>query len=278
MNRAWIAVVLVASGASAADRVIRAPGSCLIEGVTKDGRYLTWTGNDGEGDPEQRLVVRDLISGAEVVLSDYDAENSERVPAGKKWREAHPLVAAVPGRTSPDKSRVLGLEQGAAVTGAWVGDEWSSQGGEWTMVVTHDGKASPVASMSVANAIDVFWTPDGKHTLFVAHHSGHGMRDPGYDELIIGTDGNPAVGLAVDKSRLKDAEKIAGALGKTGFTVVSITPAQKAREKSVVFAAAGSEADAQRLAAAVPGGATVEKMGWKSPLPLVIALGPAALK
>jgi hypothetical protein len=129
-----------------------------------------------------------------------------------------------------------------------------------------------------AGSVDVYWTPDGRRTLWIAHHAGHAMRDPGYDEIVVGTDGNPGVSVAVDKAKLKDAEKISAALAKAGFTVLKVSAAKKPRDKSVVFAAAGHEAEAKKLAAAVPGGAEVQTLDWKSPLDLVVALGPDAVK
>ncbi len=187
-----------------------------------------------------------------------------------------PLVAA---RTSPDKKAVAEVVVGdVSQAGSWVGDSWvNGSSNEWSLVIKRGGTQALAAHCEPAGSVDVYWTPDGKRTLWLAHHSGHSMRDPGFDTLVVGTDGNPGVAVAMDKAQLKDADKVSATLAKAGFTVLSVTPAKKARDKSVVFAAAGHEADAKKLAAAVPGGAEVQKLDWKSQVDLVIALAPNAI-
>jgi len=49
--------------------------------------------------------------------------------------------------------------------------------------------------------------------------------------------------------------------------------AQKARPKTVVYVAKGSEAQAKALAALLPGGAAVEPLTWKVNASVVIAVG-----
>jgi hypothetical protein len=61
-----------------------------------------------------------------------------------------------------------------------------------------------------------------------------------------------------------------------GGLPVRVGSAQKAREKTVVYAAEGFEAQAQAIAAKVPGGAVVEPLTWKPIGDLVIALGASA--
>jgi hypothetical protein len=268
---ALVAVVLAAS----------APGNVTsIDGVTKDGRYLVWTGQDDYESPGA-TVVQDLWTGARTVfgqeLGEDGPKDSDKL---QKWKAAHPLVEVRAGRTSPDKQAVADVVS-VEVTGSggWNGDTWSSGSSSgWNLVVKRGGTQQVAAKCDPASAVEVYWTPDGKRTIWVVGHRGRAMRDPGYDDLIIGTDGNPGVAVAVDKAKLRDAEKLSAPFAKAGFTVLSLTPAVKAREKSVVFAAAGHEADAKKLAAAVPGGADVQKLDWKSQVDLVVALGPEALK
>ena len=50
------------------------------------------------------------------------------------------------------------------------------------------------------------------------------------------------------------------------------------RATSVVYAAAGFEAEAQKLAQAVPGGASVAKLDWKAPFEIVVGIGATAMK
>lgn len=259
------ALVLVVLAASAPGNV----GEIL--GVTKDSRYLAWSGADGFDMPAA-TVVQDLLTGAEKIY--------EEGAGFDEWREKHPLVELKASRKSPDGKAVADVvAEDVTQAGGWGSDTWSNGSATgWSLVVTRGAVKQVAAQCAPASSIDVYWTPDGKRTLWIAHHAGHAMRDPGYDEIIVGTDGNPGVSVAVDKAKLKDAEKVSAALAKAGFTVLNVTPAKKPREKSVVFAAAGHEEDAKKLAAAVPGGAEVQKLDWKSPLNLVVALGPDALK
>ena len=62
------------------------------------------------------------------------------------------------------------------------------------------------------------------------------------------------------------------ALEKAGFAPTGQGPADTARPRAVVYAAKGFEADAKRIAAAVPGGASVEALSWKCKFDVVVAL------
>jgi hypothetical protein len=262
-----------------------APGNVTdLFGTTKDGRYLVWAGMEGDpgmGEGTTTTVVQDLLTGAQTVYSEAaDAPKQLGTEQLDKWKGAHPLTPLVAGRSSPDKKATADVVAAAASTaGGWTGGVWSNDATEdWDLVVKRGAAQTLAARCEPASSIDVYWTADGKHTLWVARHNGHSMRDPGYDSLIVGTDGNVGVALAVDKAKLKAAEQLAPALSKAGFTVLSVTPAKKPRDKSVVFAAHGREEDAKKLAAAVPGGAEVQKLDWQSPHDLVVALGPDAVK
>jgi hypothetical protein len=258
-----------------------------LGGVTKDGRYFAWTGHDGDDGPVA-AVVQDLFTGAQKVYATSWEDSSN--PGFEEWLKKHPLVALRASRTSPDGKAVADVvASNVTQAGAWTSavnpsggdmiDTWSDGSATgWSLVVTRGGAQQVVAHCAPADSLDVYWTPDGKRTLWVAHHFSRAMRDPGFEEIVVGTDGSPGVSVAVDKAKLKEAEKVSVALAKAGFTVLKVTAAKKPRDKSVVFAAAGREADAKKLAAAVPGGAEVQKLDWKSPQDLVVALGPDALK
>jgi hypothetical protein len=250
-----------------------APSNVMeLLGTTKDGRSLAWHGSDG--DPMgggEAMVVQDLLTGAQTVLEPEKFD---------KWKESHELTPLVMGRNAPDKKGVADVVPGAAsAPGSWTNGVWSNSAtDDWDLVVKRGGKQTLAARCAPASSLDVYWTADGKHTVWLAHHSGHSMRDPGSDDLIVGTDGNVGVAIAVDRAKLKAVEKIAPALSKAGFTVLSVTPAKKPRDKSVVFAAQGHEEDAKKLAAAVPGGAEVQKLDWQSPHDLVVALASDAVR
>jgi hypothetical protein len=281
VKRALAVMTLWASAAVAQS----APSNVMeLLGTTKDGRYVAWRG--GDGDPMgggEAMVVQDLLTGAQAVYlgaADDQHPNQPGPEQFDKWKETHELTALVMGRNAPDKKGVADVVSGAAsAPGSWTNGVWSNSAtDDWDLVVKRGAKQTVAARCAPASSIDVYWTADGKHTVWLAHHSGHSMRDPGSDNLIVGTDGNVGVAIAVDKAKLKAVEKIAPALSKAGFTVLSVTPAKKPRDKSVVFAAQGHEEDAKKLAAAVPGGAEVQKLDWQSPHDLVVALAADAVK
>jgi hypothetical protein len=74
------------------------------------------------------------------------------------------------------------------------------------------------------------------------------------------------------------AVTVASAAVPAGAARAPVSAAKAERATSVVYAKAGAGCDdaARRLAAALPGGATVEALTWASQAPLVIALGTAA--
>jgi len=63
------------------------------------------------------------------------------------------------------------------------------------------------------------------------------------------------------------------ALAEKGFLVASVGKADTDRARSAVYFAPGSEGSAKEIAAAVPGGATVEPLTWKEDSDIVVALG-----
>jgi hypothetical protein len=68
------------------------------------------------------------------------------------------------------------------------------------------------------------------------------------------------------------------ALAAGGYGATARDPAQKERAKSVVYTWGGARDAAEKVAALVPGGATVEPITWVTPADIVVALGSSALK
>jgi hypothetical protein len=250
-----------------------------LKGTTKDGRFLVWEGSDGNDEEnDTRTVVEDLTTGDQVVYWPTSEPKQLGPPELKKWLATHPLVAVVSGRNSPDKKRVADVALDLS-TGSWSDDTFEAdpQSG-FHLVVAHDGLKEEVGLAYTGDSVNVSWTADGKHTLWVVYRRGHMVRDPGSSNLIIGTDGTTSVAVVAPREQLKTAQKVAEALSRAGFDVGSVAPAMKPRDKSVVFSDAAHTDLATKLAAAVPGGATVEKLTWRSNFDLVVSLGPGALK
>jgi hypothetical protein len=71
-------------------------------------------------------------------------------------------------------------------------------------------------------------------------------------------------------------DRTLAAIEKAGFAPTLVGEAEELRKKTVVYAAGEWAEQAKRVAAAVPGGATVEPLSWKPPYDMVVALGASA--
>lgn len=242
-------------------------------------------------------------------LKDFGDDKGEVVDAKgtaafEAWRRAHPLTQATPARASKDGRASAELTaKDAAVTG------WSNDGGGFafdgaliecpddgsanmggcgvkpatlTAWLTVAGKKRPAATFTVAGRngkVTPYWSPDGSRVAWVLEASAPNpfSGDPMKVLVEFSGNGSMAVELLADEALLKQiAPKVASALRKAGFPPARSGKAVKPREKSVVYAASGSEAVAKQVAAAVPGGATVEPLSWKTDCDVVVAVGKSA--
>ena len=76
------------------------------------------------------------------------------------------------------------------------------------------------------------------------------------------------------------AAKVGAALEAAGIVSTSSKESNEKtpRAATVIYAAAGFEAEAQKVAAAVPGGATVAKLDWKTTFEIIVGIGATAMK
>jgi hypothetical protein len=123
-----------------------------------------------------------------------------------------------------------------------------------------------------------YWDPTGHRVVFALEEAvAKTMRGPdggrhAYELLACG----PQLEVVAPPGQEAIGSKIADALEATGATVVSIGPAKGARPTSVVYADAAHAALAAKVAAAIPGGATVDKLTWKAAGGVVVAIGDSA--
>jgi hypothetical protein len=270
--------------------------------------------NGGAGGTSVGLVSAQVVGAVtgekqDFHLKDFGGDSGEVADAKgtaafEAWRKAHPLTKAAPARASKDgRASAEVTAKDAAVTG------WSNEGGGFafdgaliecpddgsanmggcgvkqgtlTAWLTVGGKKRPAATFMVAGRngkVTPYWSPDGSRVAWVLEASAANpfSGEPMKVLVEFSGDGSKAVELLADEALLKQtAPKVASALRKAGFPPARSGKAVKPREKSVVYAASGSEALAKQIAAAVPGGATVEALSWKTDCDVVVAVGKSA--
>jgi len=127
-----------------------------------------------------------------------------------------------------------------------------------------------VGNAAGGDGLTVYWAPGGKRTVWVVHHSGTSMRDPGWDDVVVGTTGAPTVEVVASDEDA--AIRAAQPLCEAGFGVVATGKAKKARDATVVYATRDATETAKQVAAKLPG-ATVAPLTWPSAYDVVVALG-----
>jgi hypothetical protein len=232
---------------------------------------------DGETGPDGSygvLRVIDLRSGAEETFECEEFEGTPEVMSKgfAKWKKKQRFVKAVPSRVSPDGKSTLSVEvKPVAAGGAWSGGSFSTEGSStWSLTAMRDGTSREVGECAPADWLTAFWSPDGRHSVWLLKHDGTSMRDPGSTDVIVATGGDPSV--AVVALKRPAAEATAAKLSKAGFTVVNVSAAKKQRPSTVVYVSAGMEEVGKKVVASLPG-ASVATLDWASPFDVVVALG-----
>jgi hypothetical protein len=265
-------------------------GSATVQlGIAVDGR----TG----------IAERYLISSSGKPTAKERAE-WKALPGAAAWND---LVKASGarcdgGRASPDGAATAEIAiKGKQVKGRWnkagrvfsfgyegddIGDEIAAT---LMLSVARAGKSVLSESMRTAGPgggtlsgdVRVCWSPTGRRVAWIVRRAPGMMRDPGEYSVLVGPTTAPRIQLVADKSVLAQAAaKVGAALEAAGIVSTSAKPSNEAtaRPATVIYAATGFEADAQRIAAAIPGGATVAKLDWKPPFDIVVGIGATALK
>ena len=275
MHARRIAVALVAVAGLLASRPAGAVMTPNVnrEGWTKDSSAFVLTLGFEDDDAEEWHVYA-AADGKEMKVADEDAL--------KAFLAAHPLADK---GDSPD-----GLDATSDVVEGRTYRPGASVHGH----VRRGGKdVSTTAielSLNSAASVEGVVSPDGRHVAWVvsqeeSHPTGQGDFDVNQDDhaviAAIGG-GGAAAGPRVMMVRkgVPDAAVAAAtdALTKAGYAVARTDPGDDARDKTIVYAAKGFEADAQKIAAAIHGGATVQPLTWKPGYDLVVALGATAAK
>lgn len=272
-----------------------------VLGWTTDGRYAVWTTVEWGSVDSQKLpraqipgwgalihaekatlaVAEEARSGQRTTwLLEYRALSDESkgqlkkkleglpdAAAFEKWKAAHPLAPLA----AQDDARVT------VTNGEW---RFRSDSAEDHPIVFGFGSKhlgfTARAEMKMPFYDSTAWVdPTGRRALIRVLRAGmHGnvdfLEDARAEHFIL--TGGPSVEVLAPGDATAGAA-VADAAEKAGWAVAAMGVAKQARPKTVVFAAAGKETDAAKLAAALPGGASVEKLTWPSKAELVIAVG-----
>jgi hypothetical protein len=237
-----------------------------------------------QGDQELHrwLVAKELPSFA----PDSPLQTSEWTA----WRNSHPLTLATQSREATHGVRLEVRSDGSPA-------QW--QGKRFQVQEDHEGEDETHVTLGLSSAgegfwqahvhlverpgamvgvieesLSAWWSADGRQVALVMERPEAGtMRGPTMPELdVVVSRAAPLVGVLAPKGVSTD--KVATAIASLG--VIQKGEAQTARDSSVVYYAAGYEADAKAIAAKVPGGATVAPMDWKGAQHVVVAVGASA--
>jgi hypothetical protein len=218
------------------------------------------------------------------------------------WKAAHPTSCST-AITAPDGQAHADVKvSGKGVHGkwkknrfeyGWEGDDFAEEKQAFfTLGVQRDGKtiqsASAATNQSMAaqgaalsGSVSLCWSPDSRRVLWSVKRQPGMMRDEGDEKLLVGPTGTPRIQLVADKSVLvKVAAAVGAVLDQAGFTPTDSKASNEKtpRPATVIYAAAGFEEIAKKVAAAVPGGATVAALDWKAPFDVIVGIGATALK
>ena len=250
-------------------------------------------------------TVHDVRTGAEhkflmsyKALTKDGAKNAELkkkyaglgdAKAYEAWKRAHPFSKLAAGKKSKTGSVTISAVGGEATTAAWKGNTYSWNVPESVTVtlgtVCGKDKATETLQQEMGAMYEPnwsatpYWDPTGHRVLFQLKEAvAKTMRgeDGGNIQFVLVPCG-PRVDVVAPAGLESATGKVADAVEKAGgFTVVSVGAAKAARTATVIYADDAHMEVAKKLVAAIPGGATVEKLTWKPKSNIVVAIGDSA--
>ncbi|MGC4121890.1 MAG: hypothetical protein QM765_46380 [Myxococcales bacterium] len=281
-GRCQVKTALPCAGAFAALAILMVPVAAEAQyaplenpGWTKSGSHFSYS-NFSAGAVEVSVV--DAMTGIETSECAFHYDDGSLCSSVEKDHED-----TVASQTSPDgKGKaevVLVMKKGS---GKWEGGKFVREASfETEFRVVRDGvsRVSATVPRSVTH-VTPYWSPDGKRIAWVIDdgYQQCGMMSCSLISAVIGSAGGVNVQLLADNALLsKVVRPAAKAVAAAGLTPAFVGKALKAREKSAIYFAEGFQAQADKIAKALPGGASVEKLTWKSPADIVVAVGASAV-
>jgi hypothetical protein len=190
------------------------------------------------------------------------------------------FIALSASRSSPDGKAMaeVKLNVPTETEGNWKGATFTPpKSGNHQLVIQRGGRSFVTGQADSIDTLSVYWSPDGRYVAWVVSPSRfHGMDGSSLVTASVGAAGPQVQVLGMPEVLKVATSKVTAAVEKQGAMVVFVGRAKKARATSVVYAAAGSEREAQAIAKALPGGGTVEALTWAAGVELVVALGASA--
>jgi hypothetical protein len=251
-------------------------------GWTADGRYFAWKGahvQGEEGDERPVFGVVDTRTDRTEVMSPASFEAWQKghalspPNASARCGEAE-LVARVEalGGFEPEVATLTdgalslpyqGAERLMTLGVVQGGTEWIQVeiGSDWRLL----GMAARPA-----------WSPDCRLVAWVL--AGYPPSDAATgpwlpDRTVVVRPAGPLIHIMAHGSAPQTVDPIYDALRGAGFAPHVGPKAMKDREATVVYTSGPAKAVAEKVAAAIPGGATVEPLTWATPADLVVAAG-----
>lgn len=241
-------------------------------GWTRDGRWFVFDAvrHDGDGGTAPAGGILDTHTDAIEIFDEA---------AYAAWKAAHPVTpgstadrcdGATAVRRVEDLSGFEAIGDGAEVSLATVGVE--ALGVTWTHA-EYEGTSLPALS----------WSPGCRHLAWVfagrtldEDSDGVGPWNPSGAFLVRPV--GPVVHVMAHASARDAVQPVFDALVASGWGPHVGPNALKDRDATVVYATRQARDVAAKIAAAVPGGATVAPLNWPSAADVVVAAGRSALR
>jgi hypothetical protein len=248
----------------------RAETSGVLE-CNRPPKILGWTEDGG------KFVFEDC---ATAELRVIDARDGELVEAEEEDAEQirRGVKEAKPSRLSPDRHARVDVRFAAHASGG----RWQNSVFRFAeplvaelSIYRQASNRTSVRWFSPLLGLDVYWSPDGRRVAFVVETQKVWSASRRAFEIAIGPAKGPRVQwLAGRDVQPEEEDRVLDELERAGFAPTSKRPApKKALVRSIVYAASGFEADAARLARAVPAGAEVAPLRSDAGAELVLAIG-----
>ncbi len=278
-------------------------------GWTADGRYFAYRAEQWSNDAARARLISvvdvhtdhvtffvegldDTEDADEAMLATWRAYATAEQWAA--WSAANPTTLPAQKATCGDARLVFEVAHlGGYAAPPAAGEPWdgsatrlAARDEAWaTMGVERDGQRwthielnANQGGFTVVTA-SASWSPDCKFVAWVLAGYAPGRSDrwrvPPYNpsSAVVVSPAGPLIHIMAHRTASHVAEPLRAALDAAGFAPHIGPRARGDRDATVVYARSASRPLAERVAAAVPGGATVDVLNWPTPADVIVAAG-----